>query len=208
MVERQFTAFVSPCKDQKSTGHYRFLHFRPDLTPNRIFFVLIKNDFYEPSQDNNPYQFGFKEGESNGILDFQITISGTDLDNLNSPNFDQMAYLRLQKYLGMANHGQTNSIDYEQFMNGSTVYVADFSTSLDSNQDYIIPSLKVGYVRLRIRFKEPTTEALHLLCMSEYNSTLSIENGKTGRIVKVRKFTVKITLLSLNFAFLQTNYFM
>ena len=97
-----------------------------------------------------------------------------------------MAYLRFQKFLGMEKNGQTNSIRYEEFFNGSTVYVADFSTSLDSNEDYIIPSLKTGYVRLRIKFKEATTETLHLLCMSEYNSTLSIESGKGGRVIKVR----------------------
>ena len=105
-----------------------------------------------------------------------------------------MAYFRFQKFLGMLNHGQTNSITYDQFFNGSEIYVADFSTSLDSNEDYILPSLKSGYVRLRLKFAQSTSQTMHLLCMSEYNSTVTIESGKGGRIIKVnlKKKTFRI----------------
>ena len=162
------------------------------MTPNRIFFVLIESDIYEPSQKNNPYIFGLSN--KNHVTDFQVTISGNELDNLNSGNYKEMNYFRFQRFLGMMNAGQTNSISRKKFFKGSTIHIADFSTSLDSSEDYIIPSLKTGYVRLRIKFKAATTQALHLLCMSEYNSTLTIESGKGGRVIKVNLHNAYILL--------------
>ena len=154
-----------------------------------MFFVLIRASIYEPTQQHNPYQFGFGSGNTNQVSQFKITINGNELDGLNSANFPEMAYFRLMRFLGMNKHGITNSITPEQFHNGSTIYVADFSTSLDTSGDYLLHSLKSGYVRLQVKFEESTSETMHLLALSEFNSTITVSAGKQGRIIKSNYFT-------------------
>ena len=88
----------------------------------------------------------------------------------------------------MLHTGITNSITPEEYFDAGTVYVADFSTSLDSTSDYIIPSLKSGYIRLSIKFKSPITSSYHLLAMSEFNSTLSVATTKNGRVISSNFF--------------------
>ena len=88
----------------------------------------------------------------------------------------------------MLNSGMTNSISLEEFTDCGTVYIADFSTSLDSTSDYIIPSLKSGYIRLSIKFNQPLSKSYHLLAMSEFNSTLNIATSKNGRVISSNFF--------------------
>ena len=155
---------------------------------------------------NNPYQFGMPANSDNQVTQFDVTINGNPLDNLVSSDFKAMSFFKFHKYtgmyvlfctliyilicftIGMLNSGITNSISYEEYTDGGTIYVADFSTSLDSTSDYIIPSLKSGYIRLSIKFKQPLPESYHLLAMSEFNSTLSIATTKNGRTVSSNFF--------------------
>ena len=173
-----------------------------------MYFVLIANAIYEPNMRNNPYQFGIPINSTNRVTQFDVTINGNPLDNLVSADFRSMAYFKFHKYtgmyiilqfllvitiktifvLGMLNSGLTNSISLEEYIDGGTVYIADFSTSLDSTSDYIIPSLKSGYIRLSIKFKQPLSTSYHLLAMSEFNSTLSIATTKNGRTISSNFF--------------------
>ena len=153
-----------------------------------MFFIMIPSSLYEPSSSNNPYQFGLPYNSKSKITKFQLTINGIDLDNLNSENFAEMSYFKFQKYCGMLAHGTSNGIMPEDYHNGGTVYVADFSTTLDATADYILPSLKSGYIRLAIKFNQPLYAAYHLLAISEFNSTLSIRSDKGTRTVTSNYF--------------------
>ena len=115
----------------------------------------------------------------NKVRKITCTLNGIDLDGLSSPCLDEIAFFRMNKFLGFHSTTSSNSISLEEFKNGSTMYIFDFSTSLNSGRDFLIPSLKTGHLRASISFSKNTEEPLHLLVLSEYNSNLSI-GGTAG----------------------------
>ena len=116
----------------------------------------------------------------NKIRKVACTMNGIDIDGLSSSSLDEISFFRLNKFLGYHSGTYCNSMSFEEFVNGSTMYVFDFSTSLNSGQDFLVPSLKTGHLRASIQFENPTKEAYHLLVLSEYNSNISIGGTSTG----------------------------
>ena len=116
----------------------------------------------------------------NKVRKISCTLNGVDIDGLQSSSLDEIFYFRMNKFLGFHSGTSCNSVSLEEFKNGSTMYVFDFSTSLNSGQQYLVPSLKSGHLRCAIQFKSATEEPMHLLVLSEYNSNLTIGSTSGG----------------------------
>lgn len=63
-------------------------------------------------------------------------------------------YFRMFYYNGQMNSMFSNGISYEDFMNGYYFAVFDLSTSGKSGSSYLVPSIRVAHLRLRILFSE------------------------------------------------------
>ena len=124
-----------------------------------------------------------KESLENEVVKFQVTMNGVDIDGLNSSSLEEMAFFRLNKYLGYLNSHNSNSISLEEFKNGSQIFAFDFSTSLSTSNDFLVPSVKSGHLRASIQFRTPTKEPYHLLVLSEYDSLITISSSERGRII-------------------------
>ena len=120
------------------------------------------------------------ENTENKVTKFSVTLNGVDIDGFSSSALDQLSFFRLNKFLGYRDTNTSSSITLEEFCNGSTIYSFDFSTSLNSGQDFLIPSLKTGHLRAAIQFQKTTSEAYHLLVLSEYASNIAIGSTSHG----------------------------
>ena len=118
--------------------------------------------------------------DANKVTRFSVTLNGVDIDGFTSSSLDELSFFRLNKFLGYQSTSSSSSITLEEFRNGSTIYSFDFSTSLNSGQDFLIPSLKTGHLRAAIQFQKTTSEAYHLLVLSEYASNISIGGTSHG----------------------------
>ena len=181
------------------------------MIPSRAFFFLIPSEYFTGNLSANPYDFQLKVVDAK-IKKIQITLGGQEIDGLLSDkSFSKIAFYRLQKLLGLMDSGFCTGIDYDMFIGGFGIYVIDFSTSLASAQQFILPSIKTGHARASILFDKVTPASYHLLSLLEYPSNLSISIGAQGRVVQVITYIYIIPEYNLYVLHLisifQSNYF-
>ena len=155
------------------------------MVPSRAFFFLVPSNYFIGDLSTNPYDFQLSVQEAK-IKRFFITLGGQEIDGLiSTQNFNKMAFYRLQKLLGLVEGGFSTGITYEMFSKGFGIYAIDFSTSLASCQQYIIPSVRSGHARCVVEFDQVTPKSYHLLGLLEYPSNLTISVGAQGRVIQV-----------------------
>ena len=155
------------------------------MVPSRAFFFLVPSDHFTGTQETNPYDFQLSVLNAN-VKRFYVTLGGQDIDGLiSNQNFNKMAFYRLQKVLGLMEGGFTTGITYKMFSGGYGIYAIDFSTSLASCQQYIMPSIRSGHARCTVEFDRVTPSSYHLLGLFEYPSNITISIGAQGRVVQV-----------------------
>ena len=155
------------------------------MVPSRAFFFLVPSENFTGDLSKNPYDFQLSVVDAK-IKKFSITLAGQEIDGLvSTQNFGKMAFYRLQKMLGLLDSGFSTGITYEMFSQGFGIYAVDFSTSLASCQQYIIPSVRSGHARCVLEFDKATPKSYHLLALLEYPSNLTISIGAQGRVVQV-----------------------
>jgi hypothetical protein len=73
-----------------------------------------------------------------------------------------------------------NAPYYNFFRNGFFFAVYDLSTSGRSGTNYVIPSIRVGHLRVKVTFNVGLPIDLTLLVYCEFPATLYL--GKTGKV--------------------------
>ena len=106
---------------------------------------------------------------------------------VSTQSFSKMSFYRLQKILGLIQGGFSTGITYEMFSKGYGIFAVDFSASLSSCQQLILPTIRGGHARLSVEFDSVTTKAYHLLSLLEYPSNITISIGAQGRVIQVIK---------------------
>lgn len=89
-------------------------------------------------------------------------------------------YFRMNQFCGLNQSPFSNGISYADFRKGYFMAVFDLSTSMAAGSGQLLPSVRLGHVRLNIHFNAAVTIGLECLLYSEFLSTLYIH--KTGKV--------------------------
>ena len=107
-----------------------------------------------------------------------LTLNGKSLDGWEgnaTENSDPMMYLRLHHYLGLTDTTTGNNLTMDEFLGGAFFCVYDLTTSSQSFLDFVVPSVRLGNLRLKVEFSETTVEELTLLMYAEFPSLIQID---------------------------------
>jgi len=89
----------------------------------------------------------------------------------------QMFY-RMILFNGLANSPFSNGISYQDFRNGYFFATFDLTTSGKAGTNFVIPTVRLGHLRLNVQLNAPLNVDMTALLYCEFTSTLFIhKNG-------------------------------
>ncbi|XP_059097622.1 uncharacterized protein LOC131891935 isoform X3 [Tigriopus californicus] len=177
--------------------------FSRHSNPQKIYVFFIEGDNFVGRRTKFFYKFSRKwpaasawttvrtDGRREGaneptstafIKGIRMTINGSSIDSLTtkgSEHDDEIAFARLQIFNTFLALPFTSGISYEDFMNGCYVWCADISTSLESNFDYLIPTVLDGMTRLEVEFSAPLGVELVMLTIGQHPSLIEIGRDRS-----------------------------
>ncbi len=107
-----------------------------------------------------------------------LTLNGKSLDGWDgtaTENHDPMMFMRLHHYLGFTDTTTGNNLTMEEFLGGAYFCVYDLTTASQSFLDFVIPSVRLGNLRLKVEFSSTTVEELTVLMYAEFPSLIQID---------------------------------
>lgn len=149
------------------------------IRPLRAFIAISPIARSTGQMTTNPYQF-----LSENIASCQVFVDGKAtpskaitcyIDDRTGPRGDYVrAYESLQHTLGIVGSAYGNGINMQSFVQGNFFLGIRLSDVL--SDDMLSPEIK-GPIHIQIKFKEPTTTALRLHILVEYQAVMKM-NGK------------------------------
>jgi hypothetical protein len=154
-----------------------------------------RRDIYQPEQSRSPSilsnftedlsaESNRNRGASQARLNNEKNVYIKRLDCfLNSVSIDQIedkqnedeciqAYWRLFQANGQINSIVTNGISYDDFRNGFFFAAYDLSTSGKSGTGFVVPSIRVGHLRMRLLLSDAIPMDLTMVLFCEFPTTL------------------------------------
>lgn len=122
----------------------------------------------------------------------ECQLNSTPIDQIEDDQTEDecvQSFWRLFATNGLINTIHSNNLDYDDFKNGYYFACFDLSTSGHCGTNYVIPSMRVGHLRLHVQFSEPLPVDMTMLLFCEFPSTLFIH--KSGKVT-TRYFKFKI----------------
>ncbi len=107
-----------------------------------------------------------------------LSLNGKSVDGWESratATNDTMMFMRLHHYLGFTKSRTGNNLTLGEFMGGAYFCTYDLSTSGQSAIDPVIPSVRLGNLRLKLEFSASTVEELTLIMYAEFPSLMQID---------------------------------
>ncbi len=107
-----------------------------------------------------------------------LTLNGKSVDgweNRASAHDDTMTFIRLHHNLGFTKSRTGNNLTLREFMGGAYLCAYDLSTNGQSAIDSVIPSIRLGNLRLKVEFSATTVEELTLVMYAEFPSLIQID---------------------------------
>ncbi len=173
------------------------------LLPSRLIFAFLPTTTFLGNRAKNSYNFARKwtytvteEGLWLPIIGhigpvanvtgtrtlylekINLTLNGKSLDGWDSvatAEKDPMMFMRLHHNLGLTNTTTGNNLTMDEFHGGAYMCVYDLSTCAESYLDFVVPSVRLGALRLKVEFSTPTVEELTLLMYAEFPSLIEID---------------------------------
>lgn len=81
---------------------------------------------------------------------------------------------------GHLNSLHTCGISYDDFRRGNFFAVYDLSTSGKCGSNFVVPSIRIGHLRVKVQFNAALPIDLTMLAYCEFPNTLYI--GKSGNV--------------------------
>lgn len=148
--------------------------------PARAILGLVDTDAFYGNIEKNPYNFRCKHGSHMEVKKLTCTINGVPIDGL--PCTNEMYYYKTFWLTGFEATNGSHGIRECDFMDGSALYILDFSTSLEAAADAINPTIKLGRCRVDIEFAAQTTKDMTLVVFSESPSKLEIAKDRSIKV--------------------------
>ncbi len=114
-----------------------------------------------------------------------LTLNGKPVDGYDSrasANDDTLMFMRLNNVLGFTKTRTGNNLTRTDFHNGSYFCAYDLTTSANSGMNFLVPSVRLGNLRLSLEFSSTTAEEMTLLIYSEFPSMLTIDKNRRIRM--------------------------
>ncbi len=112
----------------------------------------------------------------------QVTLNGEDLDGLEAGSAtcteDIANFVRLHYFMGFMESRTGNAVTYEEFMNGFFFLYYDLSTNGQASDEYEIPAVRQGNLRIQMNFSATHPQELTLLIFAEYPTLLQVDKYK------------------------------
>ncbi len=145
----------------------------------RTSFTILGHEVGVPLTQRNEDERITVTGTKTIFLEnVNLTLNGKSLDGWDgtaTENHDPMMFMRLHHYLGFTDTTTGNNLTMEEFLGGAFFCVYDLTTSSQSFLDFVIPSVRLGNLRLKVEFSSTTVEELTLLMYAEFPSLIQID---------------------------------
>ncbi len=112
------------------------------------------------------------------IEKISLTLNGKSVDGFDgraTKNDDTLMFIRLQNVLGFTKTRTGNNLTRVDFHNGYFFAAFDLTTSANSAMNFLVPSVRLGNLRLRVEFSTTIEEEMTVLIYSEFPSLLTID---------------------------------
>ena len=155
-----------------------------DTKPCRCFFFFLINEQQYPSNmKSNPYKFvrrfyDTKKRKWIYIERFEMRISGNEMDSLTTNatlDDDIISFLRFNQVCNTDNSPRDNGITYESWLNTTSIFGFDLSSSGKCQNEFWIPTLLAGHASIRITFSGELPHGVTLCCLQELPSLSTID---------------------------------
>ena len=165
-LERQFSSFLAVLQQSKVKGKGRGKKSKPpEPQPSTSQEAAARLEGFvdgctPPQNPSSSYadsdlfteDLPQKTFKTIYIKKLDCQLNSNSLDQVEDrPNEDEcmQMYWRMFKFNGQLNTLFTNGISYDDFRNGYFFAVFDLSTSGKSGTNYVVPSIRVGHLRIR-----------------------------------------------------------
>ncbi len=114
-----------------------------------------------------------------------VTLNGKPIDGYDgraSENDDTLMFKRLNNVLGFSKTRTGNNVTRTDFHHGSFFCAYDLTTSANSGMNFLVPSVRLGNLRLNLEFSCTTGEEMTILMYSEFPSLLTIDKNRRIRM--------------------------
>ena len=91
-------------------------------------------------------------------------------------------FIRLNNVLGFTKTRTGNNLTRTDFHHGSYFCAYDLTTSGNSGMNFLVPSVRLGNLRLSLEFSSTTAEEMTMLIYSEFPSMLTIDRYRRIRM--------------------------
>lgn len=145
--------------------------------PTRLVLGLVSNDRFAGTPAKNPYLFHHHNLESLTAKVDGALVSGKQYTFRFDEGEALEAFHDLYVNLGLDDTSSSLHLDYEQYLNGSTLYVLDLSADNNAGSDYFHTHV-VGNFSLELTFATPPSTALNLIVYAEYESVIEINANR------------------------------
>ena len=148
--------------------------------PVKVVLALLPTASYLGSQHTNPFFFARRftkatgserpgvissltgrqgQGDTTFIEHVELLLNGESLDGLDDGRVtateDLANFIRLHYDMGFMESRTGNSFDYEDFRNGFYFLFYDLSTGGQATDEYVVPGVRQGNLRLQMHFSSP-----------------------------------------------------
>ena len=114
-----------------------------------------------------------------------LTLNGKPVDSFDgraSANDDTLMFMRLHNVLGFSKTRTGNNLTRTDFHHGSYFCAYDLTTSANSGMNFLVPSVRLGNLRLNLEFSSSIVEEFTLLIYSEFPSLVTIDRNRQIRM--------------------------
>jgi hypothetical protein len=146
--------------------------------PNRIIIGLVSSDAFLGNYGRNPFNFQHFNLSLMGLYVNGELVSNTPYQ----PDFANNRYCKVYKdfmdAVGVWNKDRTCGISRADYKNGYTLYAFDLSPDKHGDGHHF-SLMRTGTLRLDCRFSQALPNAIHVVCIAEYENLLEVDANRT-----------------------------
>ena len=114
------------------------------------------------------------------LKSIKVTLQGEEVEGLQADqdgnNFKD-EYFRLFHLTKQDTGRNACGMTFENWSENTCFLIYDFTATLNGTEPPLLPLVKDGHIRVELTFTQPTKLPLTLICMTELQSSLTIEPG-------------------------------
>ena len=114
-----------------------------------------------------------------------LSLNGKPVDGFDaraSKNDDTLMFMRLQNVLGYSKTRTGNNLTRVDFHHGYFFAAFDLTTSGNSGMNFLVPSVRLGNLRLNLEFSGTIEEEMTIIVYAEFPSLLTIDQYRRIRM--------------------------